>query len=162
MRAPDEAARAWYLKARDEEDQFDRFVYLWFSFNILYSEYMTNDERWAIRKFVQSRVHSIRNVEQILNHDDSRYFVRRIIRNCRIDDTQDTSELAAKLKNPRNLKTVRFEALMLILYQVRCNLFHGNKLFSSESDQEVVMHAANVLESILGNWIVESNSFRRA
>ncbi len=153
MRSANEAARAWYLKARDEGDQFDRFVYLWFAFNILYSEFMNNDERWAIRKFTEKRVLNIRNVEQILNHEDSRYFVRRIIRNCRIDNTQDTAELAAKLKNPRNHKNARFEALVLILYQVRCNLFHGNKLFSSESDQEVVLHAANVLQMILGHWI---------
>lgn len=33
----------------------------------------------------------------------------------------------------------------MILYQVRCNLFHGNKSFPSESDQETMRNASALL-----------------
>jgi hypothetical protein len=70
-----------------------------------------------------------------------------------VDDRKDTTEDTEILKNKNNNKSARLVALILIIYQVRCNLFHGNKLFSSESDQIVVRTAANVLQQILSHWI---------
>jgi hypothetical protein len=45
MKTPDMAARSWYEKTEHEDDDFDRFVYLWFSFNVLYNEYFYSNER---------------------------------------------------------------------------------------------------------------------
>lgn len=33
--------------------------------------------------------------------------------------------------------------------QVRCNLFHGNKLFGRDSDDQVVRHGAMALERVV-------------
>lgn len=155
MKTPIDAASSWFEKANHEEDEFDRFVYLWFAFNILYSEHFDNNERQAIREYLRENWWAISNPDIILKSEDVDYFKNRIIKNCKIYNRQDTSEFAERLKNGQNSNRYRFEALMMILYQVRCNLFHGNKLFSSESDQEVVKHAANILEKVIYCWINE-------
>ena len=88
-----------------------------------------------------------------LDSEQVNYFKQRIIRNCRLDSSNDTAEYAARLKSERNSLKYRLIALMMILYQVRCNLFHGNKLFTSESDQEVVDNAASVMQEVMSNWV---------
>ena len=41
-----------------------------------------------------------------------------------------------------------FEAI----YQVRCNLFHGNKLLSDERNQKLVEEGAAVILKVLNAW----------
>lgn len=153
MKTPAEAAKAWYNKAKTEHDCFDRFVYQWFAFNILYSPYFDDNERRAIKNYIHDNWRSIVHLEDLLDSEQVNYFKQRIIRNCRLDSSNDTAEYAARLKSERNSLKYRLIALMMILYQVRCNLFHGNKLFTSESDQEVVDNAASVMQEVLSNWV---------
>lgn len=154
MRMPIEAASAWYKKAELEKDVFDRFVYLWFAFNVLYNEYLDMSESNAIQTYVEQNFRDIRNVDDILDSPEANYFKNRIVRNCKVSYRQDTSELAFILKNPDRPKLLRLKKLIMIIYQVRCNLFHGNKMFSSESDQEVVKNAANALQQVMKSWVM--------
>lgn len=41
----------------------------------------------------------------------------------------------------------------MILYQVRCNLFHGNKIYDRDSDKQVISNAAAALMIILQAYI---------
>ena len=153
MKTAIQAARAWHSKAKDETDDFDRFVYLWFAFNALYNEHLRDSEKYAINSFITEEFYQMRNVRYIINSDSARYFQNRAIRSCKAFDYQDTLFDTNKLRDSRNSDLVRLRALTMILYQVRCNLFHGNKMFSSESDHEIVRHAANVLYDLIGTWV---------
>jgi len=92
MKTPDMAARSWYEKTEHEDDDFDRFVYLWFSFNVLYNEYFYSNERQAIIKYVRNNLRFITNIDQIFELDDTKYFYNRVIKNCKVDDRKDTTE----------------------------------------------------------------------
>lgn len=41
----------------------------------------------------------------------------------------------------------------MILYQVRCNLFHGNKAYERDSDQEVIANAAKAMTLIMEAYL---------
>lgn len=155
----EEVAVKWLRKALTETDSFDKFVYAWFAFNALYSENMSdrqgnspnrNSELDAILLTVQNHVRLIdsRKRASLIVSEPVRFFESRVIRNMR-NPNFDTSENHRRLKNSNSSERQKFEALFKILYMVRCNLFHGNKLFDRDSDVTVIKNASDVLTAYL-------------
>ena len=141
----------WIEKSKNEEDNFDKFVYGFFALNAMYSIYYDGDERRAIKDLFDSsyNAHS-REYEEILYTQEYEYFCKRPpIKNCKYDPSKerpgprdtyrDTIKLSERLARSSN------KAMLMILYQIRCNLFHGNKSFGDENDQEIVKNAAELL-----------------
>lgn len=160
MRFPREVAQSWFSRASEQSDEFDRFVALWFAFNALYNEfYPTPDssERQAIDAFVFATANRLdgRTMARILGKPEVLFFQARIIRDVRggaRDTAEDAIILASEDRPPRR----RLKALLMILYQVRCNLFHGNKTYGRDSDNEVVRNAAKVLMEVLQGYLGET------
>jgi hypothetical protein len=154
MRHPREAAQAWFAKAEKERDDYDRFVALWIAFNALYSEFLETSERQAIGKFICRTVSGPDDgtIKHIVERTDAQFFRDRIIRDVR-RGARDTMEhatiLGARYRTPRH----RLKALLMILYQVRCNLFHGDKTYGRDSDNEVVANAAKALMQVLRAYL---------
>ena len=141
----------WIEKSKVEEDCFDKFVYGFFALNAMYSIYYEESERKAIRALFNDslRLH-YEEFEEILSSPEYEYFCKRpAIKNCKYDPNReplyhrDTSPYKKKLpeKSPQKSN----EAMLMILYQIRCNLFHGNKAFSDSNDQEIMKNAAELL-----------------
>ena len=153
MRRPKSVARAWLNKAMASKDSYDKFVYLWFAFNSLYNDYFVGGERRAIKDMLSSDEYRLseEKINQILHNASVSFFKERIIRDGR-GNGKDTSEDVAILTGGYS-KREKLKALAMILYQVRCNLFHGNKLFGRDSDDKVVENAANVLEDVVRRMI---------
>lgn len=150
MRNPKSIAQRWYRKAINADDNYERFVFLWFAFNALYNEFFSDSERKAIGDLVYSdfyRINSAR-IKDILKTSHAEFFQKRIIRDFR-GNGFDTSESAAVLRSSDYSQNKRPNNLLKILYQVRCNLFHGNKMFGRDSDDEVVANAAFALTGII-------------
>ncbi len=116
----------------------------------MYNEYLVDSERRAIGDLVYSSRYSLNNSQiiEILNTPGVSYFKNRVIRNCR-GNGQDTSESVAILVSDSYSYKKKLNHLLRILYQVRCNLFHGNKMFGRDSDDQVICHAANVLGKVV-------------
>ena len=150
MRDPKSIAQKWYRKAISADDDYERFVFLWFAFNALYNEFFSGSERKAIGDLVYTDRYRINNarIKDILETSHAEFFQERIIRDCR-GNGLDTSESAAVLRSSDYSQKKRLRNLLIILYQVRCNLFHGNKMFGRDSDDEVMINAAFVLTGII-------------
>ena len=141
----------WIEKSKNEEDNFDKFVYGFFALNAMYSIYYDGNERQAIKDlFDQSISAHYEEYRKILYTPEYEYFCKRPpIKNCKYDPNKefsgprDTSRDTAKLldMNPRSSN----RAMLMILYQIRCNLFHGNKSFGDFNDQEIMKNAAELL-----------------
>ena len=56
---------------------------------------------------------------------------------------RDAADDKARLLD-RSPKTSN-RAMLMILYQIRCNLFHGNKSFGDSNDQEIMKNASELL-----------------
>ncbi|MBU0590675.1 hypothetical protein KKG55_00410 [Candidatus Micrarchaeota archaeon] len=59
-------------------------------------------------------------------------------------------ETALKSSNERDI----FRSTMLLLYVVRCNLFHGDKSWTVSRDNQIVYHSQKLLVSILDKLLV--------
>lgn len=159
MRDPQNIARTWYNKAEGSEDPYDRFICLWFAFNALYNEFFQESERDAIYRLVYSNRYRLSNktMNNILNSPYVEFFKQRIVRDCRRGSGRDTSESAAVLRSNSFYPKDKLYRLLKILYQVRCNLFHGDKIFGKDSDDQVVSNAAGALEEIIKAYLFYKN-----
>jgi hypothetical protein len=128
------AAKAWYVKSGSEADIFNEFISLWISFNILYNSIDSRYEIDKIINFISNKNINIQDQNIILNLESVNYFST-----C-MDNSNDE----------------KIKAVFKILYQIRCNLFHGDKRFASDSDELVVSHASNILREFL-SMIFKSN-----
>lgn len=145
----------WIEKSRDEEDYFDKFVYGFFALNAMYSEFynssMETRERDCIEKLFRVCITNHRGeLDAIFDMPEYVYFCeRRPIRNMRYNpnnprkERKDTQKEVYKLKEKDTFNSNL--AMLFILYQIRCNLFHGNKAYSNEFDQEVMKNASMLL-----------------
>ena len=141
----------WIEKSKDEEDYFDKFVYGFFALNAMYSVYYDGNERQAIKElFEASFKANYDEYRKILDTPEYEYFCNRpAIKNCKYNPNKenpgprDTSRDKVKLLDRSTKGSNR--AMLMILYQIRCNLFHGNKAFSDSNDQEIMKNAAELL-----------------
>lgn len=141
----------WIEKSRQEEDNFDKFVYGFFALNAMYSIYYDGNERQAIKALFESSIKDhYEEYRAILYSPEYDYFCNRpAIKNCKYDPTKefpgprDTARDTMKLldRSPKSSN----RAMLMILYQIRCNLFHGNKSFGDSNDQEIMKNAAELL-----------------
>ncbi len=153
MRNAISVSRIWKGKAEKESDCYDKFVYLWFAFNSLYNQHFDayrNSERDAIKNLVNDNKHcfSEQVASKLFNDSSVIYFQDRIIRDCK-GTGRDTRQNSLKLRDPNSHRFEKVKALCMILYQVRCNLFHGNKMFGRDSDDIVVEQASLALAQIV-------------
>lgn len=153
MRDAYTACRIWNEKSEGEVDCYDRFVYLWFAFNVLYNNYFdsySDTERYAIKKMIDHHrgLFSEQAVNAITGDPAVVFFMDRTIRDCR-SSGKDTSEYRIILSQQNRPPISKVKALCMILYQVRCNLFHGNKIFGRESDDQTVRQASIALYRIM-------------
>lgn len=162
MRRPEEIASSWLQKAEKEYDDFDKFVSLWFALNALYNEFFRTDERYAIKEFIDQRYNTkvgSGRIKQLLSDKSINFFKTRIIRDMRgnlnnsFSYREDTRENAQILKSSEYSSSKHLKELLMILYQVRCNLFHGDKMYDRESDMAVISNAANILMNLLKEYL---------
>lgn len=141
----------WIEKSKNEADSFDKFVYGFFALNAMYSVYYDESERQAIKNLFESSINThYDDYREILYTPEYEYFCKRPpIKNCKYDPNKefsgprDTSRDTMKLldRSPKSSN----RAMLMILYQIRCNLFHGNKSFGDTNDQEIMKNAAELL-----------------
>lgn len=141
----------WIEKSKYEEDAFDKFVYGFFALNAMYSIYYEGDERRAIRALLYACADKHKNeFYDIFDTNEYQYFCDRPpIKNCKFNPRTDRMD-RADTRRDRD-KLIEYSlissngAMLMILYQIRCNLFHGNKSFSDSNDQEIMKNAAELL-----------------
>src|SRR4051812_13849462 len=108
MRDPSEAAHAWFERAGEQTDPFDRFISLWIAFNVLYGSSFRTSERQAIGEFIYGHRLPRNEAITLLNQPCAQFFRRRVIRDVRsFHDPQrgirDTYEEAVTLSTEENL-----------------------------------------------------------
>lgn len=168
----------------NEEDTVFAFISYWITFNQLYS-YCAQDrmsERELIKDFIRNYREIFKNCLDFSDAMMDVFFEGPVLEKSAsaagldwsqskagiIDDLCDKvgfyfdkgecrhiMNMHLDLLNDGNSKMNRIQILFMYIYQVRCNLFHGNKTPTPERDWRLVESSAQVLEKVLPTLIAE-------
>jgi len=124
-------ALEWLKRGAASSDPFDRFANCWRGFNNLFAG--RAQERDLISSFLRTRVDE-RFAERLLHahRRDSEVLLSLPVIDMR-GSGKDTSEYMREFGDARASKD-KLVALFMVIYQVRCNLDHGQKSPSRERD----------------------------
>jgi len=140
-------AYRWFENGKDKEDVFDKFIYLWISFNALYGSEMDRYEYQRIKSFIDG-VYS--NKYDIIL-EGKEFFYTPIVNLHPLHDTspKNTKRHIDVLQSTQKSNRDKLKALLLCVYQARCNLFHGDKIPERYRDREIANESAKVLIEFL-------------
>lgn len=155
--------RSWKDRVSSTMDDYEKFIYLWISFNALYEVTFPDKKRVFSRKgyditsqksifsFLINHVPKASELaNQILQNNES---LVRVLLDPKQFNNPFVKVSQEKLsqnsfKNPIN----RLDEVVKIIYAVRCRLFHGSKTHGLTANQEVLEACNEILDSILCDY----------
>lgn len=145
----------WYKRSQKQRATkitvFDQFIYLWFAFNAWGTSLSQKDRDSKMLCWIK-RHSNLPQIHKVLIKNDSDYYdkVLRIagfhVQNMRPGHQEDVKSIDS-IHN--------FDQLLDLIYQVRCNLFHGQKSIIDERDSELVELSFHVLSRIFSHIIYD-------
>ncbi|MCC5795927.1 MAG: hypothetical protein JJU48_01205 [Methylophaga sp.] len=141
-------AREWLQRSREAQDPIDGFSNAWRAFNHLYFPENGTSERDKIQQYLESKVDED-IADRILEDygDEVNYLLAQPVIDMRgngrntarnIESFQGGLTALSKVKEP-----------FMIIYQVRCNLEHGQKSPSRERDVELCRAACPLVDHVV-------------
>lgn len=151
-------AYEWYAYGLEsKKDDIIKFAIHWIAFNWLYGDYGGRDERESIKAFCNSN-------EEVLSSFDAfskpeiKLFLEQPVYDARGHCRKRSEEIYEKVTKGSGIEQIT--NLLLTFYQVRCNLFHGQKILRCERDIALVENSSVLLQGYL-DAILNSNKKTR-
>lgn len=142
-------------KPVERNDVFFQFMASWVSMNALYNWYgqranLSGDKR-KLTRFADANEKAKKLHKELFgNNADYKKAVEVLSKNGILDVAKGQRITIADDEN--------FEQVMLCVYQVRNNLFHGDKLLANERDEEVVTASYVIVSTFLKDYLNGSQS----
>lgn len=146
-------AREWLELGRVEESPINKLTNYWRGFNNLYSTaQIRGNERDKIKGYLTSTV-SHKDAQEILEIDIQAldYLLSQPVIDMRgtgLDTQQEINAFGGNTDHKAKLVE-----LFLIIYQVRCNLEHGQKSPTSNRDVKLCRTAAPFVANVLERYL---------
>lgn len=139
----DKIISVWIKKGDLEEDSFSKFIYYWVAFNCWFYTKTNKVQDSEALKDIYKRQDLYSGFVQLVAKNKPIFL--KLVSICPIKNNR----ISGREKNINDME--KFEEVVNILYEIRCNLFHGSKLDTEERDKEVVEMATPILEIIVKN-----------
>lgn len=139
----------WFEEGKSKETVF-KFMAFWLAFNFMYSRSVYDKEEKLINEFLDDNKDKLKNsYDKIFsNMIDLEIFNELPVYDGRGGRRKKAVETHNNFLYACD-KTEKARALILMIYQVRCNLFHGNKSLGNKRDMKLIKASADVMEIIL-------------
>lgn len=128
----------WIEKSESENHAFNKYIALWIAFNAYYSSETNKNSDWE-------------SIEIIKTNDYLKKWYLTIENSNEVSDLLSLSPVINMKKNTAVIikDNKDFASIIATLYQIRNNLFHGNKDDRVERDIEVVTKALPILKQLV-------------
>jgi len=145
-------AREWLERGKQAADQIEAFSNFWRGFNNLFSAIGNGQERDKIRLFLSRRL-SEAQAKEILESNAAgvAYLLSQPVVDMRGNGRDTTSYIEAFKATTDSL--IKLQELFMVIYQVRCNLEHGEKSPRVERDVLLCESAAPLVA-----YVVDQNA----
>jgi len=152
----------WIKKARNEHDYFDRYFALWVAFNIFYNN-NSSSKNGGEQERVKDMVNLLDKTSKLTivskNKENIKYLIElnpKLYKNPNHDkQLKEKVSKLVELIDSKEINDKDFECLLITLYKIRCNLFHGDKDRTSERQKEIVKYAYNILEYVVSYLLLK-------
>jgi hypothetical protein len=141
-------AREWLERGKQMTEPIDAFSNFWRGFNNLFSSVVHGQERDQIRSYLGTNI-TPEQAQEILDTNSSSvdYLLSQPVIDMR-GNGKDTSQYI-KAFNTAGDPKIKVSELFMVIYQVRCNLEHGQKSPSRDRDIHLCACAAPVISYVL-------------
>lgn len=133
-------ALEWLDRGLNHDDPMDCLNSCWMGFNNLYSAHLSNSEIETIKQFIDANVDVDTAQKLIDNHQtEISYLMSRPIIDMRGNGRNSQRDIDSY--NSSDCPLAKLKSILIFIYQVRCNLMHGQKSPSRERDVELCKHS---------------------
>lgn len=145
-------AREWLKRGRAAQSPIDSFTDFWRGFNNLYGPTRGPTELARIRAFLAARVSSADAAPILANHPRQ---VAYLLSQPVIDMRGNGRDTAAAIANfaASHDPQVKLCELFAIIYQVRCNLEHGQKSPTVDRDVRLCESSAPIVAAVVAHSV---------
>ena len=147
-----EFALEWYRYGLDKDEEILKFVAHWIAFNWMYRECRKGDDRRNIEAFCEREYERLRNFNAF-GTGDILVFEDGPVR----DETSGHKRKREYTLLMEGTEREAITALLLSIYQVRCNLFHGSKSLRVDRDIELVRSSSRILAGYLKALLIDDS-----
>jgi hypothetical protein len=141
-------AREWHDRGKRADDPIDAFSNFWRAFNNLYSPLHANQERDKIRLLLGKQISEAKAQELITAHAVGvDYLISQPVIDMRGKGHDTKPNIKAFHAGTASLG--RLQELFMIIYQVRCNLEHGQKSPKRKRDIELCQYAGPIVAAVV-------------
>jgi hypothetical protein len=151
-KATNDIIKNWFDRATGKTIEFsifDKFISLWISFNAWGAHTtQTNKDRDMIENLKENVILKDTYIKLLNENSDFKACVKALMEECPVYDDRfiDSREYYENAKHFNDLNN--FDQLLEIIYQVRCNLFHGRKNIDEKRDQKLVELCFKILHDL--------------
>lgn len=143
-------AREWLERGHSAKSPIEAFTDFWRGFNNLYSAHAGATEIAKIRGFLTARVASAAAAKILSAHPQHvTYLLSQPVIDMRCNG-KDTADAIAAFQVTGNSREQLCE-LFAVIYQVRCNLEHGQKSPTVDRDLRLCESSAPLVEAVVAH-----------
>lgn len=145
-------AREWLERGKQMSDPIDAFSSYWRGFNNLFSSVGQGQERDRIKSYLGTNI-SPEQAQEVLNINTAQidYLLSQPVIDMR-GNGKDTSRSIEAFHGAADTKA-KLSELFMVIYQVRCNLEHGQKSPIRDRDVRLCACAAPII-----SYVIEQNA----
>ena len=141
-------AREWLERGIQEDDPIDSFSNYWRGFNNLYFGVGNGPERNKIREFLSQNIAEVDADAILQSHaNEISYLLSQPVIDMR-GNGRDTAGNIQAFNNENN-PLVKLQEVFMVIYQVRCNLEHGQKSPNRDRDIQLCQNASPLVGNII-------------
>jgi hypothetical protein len=135
-------------RARSAGDPIDAFSNSWRAFNNLFFGNGNEPEREKIKRYLRDKVDEEAARRLLASHPEQiNYLLSQPVVDMR-DNGRDTASNIESFKRA-NTSRAKLEELFMVIYQVRCNLEHGQKSPNLERDLLLCGNSAPIVAAVV-------------
>lgn len=145
-------ANEWYERGQQANAPIDALTNFWRGFNNLFFLAHGDSEREKIRSFITAKL-SIDKAQEILDGHlpEIEYLLSEPVIDMR-GNGKDTGSNIRAYHNTAN-PIEKLSELFMVIYQVRCNLEHGQKSPNNTRDNELCRCASTIVARIVSIYV---------
>lgn len=141
-------AREWYRRGQQAKAPIDALSDFWRAFNNLFAPVPGAAERDKIKKFLADKVVHEQAQKILDSHcTEIDYLLSQPVVDMR-GNGRDTSANIQKFRNVPD-PVAKLNELFMVIYQIRCNLEHGQKSPSRDRDVALCRCAAPIVADVV-------------